>query len=111
MSATSVVVWRANEPTEIGHVTQQGDGQRVALLKNWRDAHGPKSKDGEFQEPTELREQGLDRQDMTQDGEDIYEFDEPRLPPATKSDMSYTKGMDMQARKKPEHTKDQASDH
>lgn len=48
-SATSIVVWRSKETMKTEPVIHPSGGERVSLLKNWRETFGPHPQDDEVE--------------------------------------------------------------
>lgn len=88
-SITPIVVWRSKDDAKTESITHPGNGERVSLLKDWREMFGVPSHDGEISRNTKFKRldpgQPMDQQASVVDK---YWSMATRGPPVTRLDTS-----------------------
>lgn len=87
-SITPIVLWRSKEDAKNAPVTHQGNGERVALLRDWREIFGTHSDDGEIGRKPNFRKHGPDQPIETQSCIDGYKFMATMVPRVTRPNAS-----------------------
>lgn len=85
-SNAPIVVWRSKEVAKNETVTHQGNGETVALLKDWREVFGTPSysHDGDIGRNTKFKKRDADQSMEPQTGMDGSRFMATRVPRVTR---------------------------
>ena len=87
---TPIVVWRSKEDAKNEAVTHHGHGDRVALLKDWRELFGAHSNECEIGRTTKFKKGDIDQNMELQSGlVDKYRSIPASVPPVTRPKVNH----------------------